>query len=117
MPQEVRNEYDSIRAQNINVNLNRGSAIVLNNILVIGCNTFGITITNYTSSSSPLININILGSEDNVFYYYVSQDIFPTGIVPGSTLHFDFTTISHYLQVVINTNIVATLDVYITGTP
>lgn len=117
MPQEVHNDHDSIRAKNITVKLNRGSSIVLNGVLVIGSNNFGLTLTNYASSSSALNNVNILGSEDNMFYYFIQQNVFPVGVSPGETSHFEFTTTSHFLQVVVGTDIDATFDVYVTGIP
>lgn len=117
MPQVIHNDNYNIRASNANVTLNRGSEIVLNGVMAIGGNNFGVTITNHSSSSSSLTNINILGSEDNSFYYYILQNIFPSGIAPGQTLHTEFSTTSHYLQVVVGTNILATLDAHLIGTP
>jgi len=117
MAQIFHNDNYNIRAGNSNIVLNRGSEIVLTSIVVIGVNNFGITLTNRPSSSSPLTSVNILGSEDNSYYYFIQQNVFPGGVNAGQTLHFEFTTTSHYLQVIVNTAISATLDVYIVGTP
>lgn len=117
MPQVFHNDNHNIRASNTNIILNKGSEIALNGIMAIGANNFGITLTNYASSSSSLINVNILGSEDNSYYYYIQQNVFPSGVAAGQTSHFEFSTTSHYLQVVVSTNILATLDVHVIGTP
>lgn len=116
MAQIVNLDHDIFRAKNINITLNRGSEIILKSLQVIGCNNFGLTITNHNISSSPITNIDILGSEDNAFYYVIQQNIFPGGVSAGQTLHFEFNTTSHYLQVLVNTSILATLDIHMTGT-
>jgi len=116
MPQITHVEHDIFRAKHLNATLNRGTEIILKQLQVIGCNNFGLTITNYPTSSSSIINIDVLGSEDNMFYYMIKQNVIPSGISAGNTAHFEFTTTSHYMQIVVSTSILAVLDVYLTGT-
>lgn len=100
-----------LRAKNIQLELAPGTNIVFSALPTVGFNNFAITVSNYSGGS--LSNINLLGSADNINYYSITQDIVPAGIATGATVHYEFTTTSHYLQVTIDVSVLSTIDAYL----
>ena len=119
MPQQVikySTPHRAVYAENKSLYVNSGNEVVsLDEISTISYNKFGLTITNSSLSSSPITVVNIYGSEDQSNYYLYKSNVFPGGVGPGATMHYEFTTIISFMRVTTQSTGLSNVDVYLVG--
>ena len=99
--------------KNLSVSLLAGTNSVLSASQTAGFNNFSLTITNYADSLSDITDIIVYASQDGTIFCEVGNETGP--IMPGSTWHYEFNSVSKYLKVDVITIDIAYIDVHLIG--
>lgn len=89
-------------------------SIVLDKISVNGITNFGLEIKN-NSSVGNVVGVSTYGSPNGIDYFAFESNLFNDTIGPGELKHVEFTAVTGFLRISVQTDTDINIDVYLHG--
>lgn len=104
----------SLRSLNTNLFVYSAyESIVIDRVSITGITNFGLEIKN--NSTGNITTVCIYGSPDGIDYFIQEPNAFPGSIGPGELQHSEFTLVSGFVRVTVQTDTDINIDVYLHG--
>lgn len=88
-------------------------SIVLDYISINGLTNFGLEIKNYGAGN--ITDVSVYGSPNGIDYFLIKDNLFGGLIIPGTIQHAEFTAVSGFLRISVQTDTNTNIDVYLHG--
>lgn len=103
-----------MRVSNLNVyTYSIYESIVIDKISVNGITNFGVEIKNHGAGN--VVDVSTYGSPNGVDYFPIENNLFNATIGPGQLKHVEFTSVTGFLRITVQTDADTNIDVYLHG--